>query len=106
MEHLAKLYAQSALLHRVAHPILDRVLRGERTWWLPIWAGPLRGMVMDINLEWEREFLMGDFEAETAGVLAELVKPGMTCFDIGAHVGYFTLLLAKRVGAGGAGGRF
>jgi|SRR3972149_1725492 len=41
------------------------------------------------------------FEANTVKLFAETVKPEMIVIDIGAYVGYFTLLAARRVGANG-----
>lgn len=33
--------------------------------------------------------------------LGQHIKPGMLCFDVGAHIGYFTLLMAKHAGPSG-----
>jgi FkbM family methyltransferase len=40
----------------------------------------------------------GWYEEAEAEKIVELVQPGMTVLDIGAHIGYFTLLMAVRVG--------
>ncbi len=45
--------------------------------------------------------LHGGYEAATTAVFQELVQPGMTVVDAGAHVGYFTLLAAGLVGETG-----
>ena len=45
--------------------------------------------------------LDGVWEESTEAVLRKLVKPGMCVLEIGANVGYFTLVLAQLVGAGG-----
>jgi len=41
------------------------------------------------------------YEPQVADALERLVRPGWTCLDVGAHVGYFTLLLARLVGEQG-----
>lgn len=41
--------------------------------------------------------LNGEYEPETTEVIIEILKPGMIFVDLGAHIGYFTLLAAKRV---------
>jgi FkbM family methyltransferase len=41
------------------------------------------------------------YEPAVAAALERLVRPGWTCLDVGAHVGYFTLLLARLVGEEG-----
>jgi FkbM family methyltransferase len=43
-------------------------------------------------------FLHGVYEPETTSELRELVKPGCTVIDVGANIGYYTLVLAKAVG--------
>ncbi len=42
------------------------------------------------------------FEVEFQRIVADLLKPGMVVIDIGANVGIYTLLAAKRVGKKGA----
>jgi FkbM family methyltransferase len=48
-----------------------------------------------------RLMLDGFWEPWTTAALAQLVKPGMSCVNIGANVGYFTLLLADLAGPQG-----
>lgn len=43
----------------------------------------------------------GVYEPGTTWLLKRLIKPGMVVVDIGAHIGYFTLLAARLVGSGG-----
>ena len=45
------------------------------------------------------DFLLhGEYEPATTALVKDVVKEGMVCMDIGASIGYFTLLLGKRVG--------
>lgn len=41
------------------------------------------------------------YEPDVTRALMQRVQPGLTCVDIGAHLGYFTLLLAHLVGETG-----
>lgn len=43
----------------------------------------------------------GIYERPLVERLIDLVKPDWVCYDIGAHVGYYSLILAKLVGAEG-----
>lgn len=43
-------------------------------------------------------FQYGPHEPGTTRLFRELLKPGMTVVDVGAHVGYYTLLAARQVG--------
>jgi FkbM family methyltransferase len=42
--------------------------------------------------------LVGSYEPETTRVLIQLLRPGMTMVDVGANIGYYTLLAARAVG--------
>jgi FkbM family methyltransferase len=45
--------------------------------------------------------LLGRYEPATLAAMRQIVKPGMTVVDGGAHVGYFTVALSKMVGPRG-----
>lgn len=45
--------------------------------------------------------LRGKYERHTRTLFEDVVKPGMRVLDIGAHIGYFTLLAARAVGSTG-----
>ena len=47
------------------------------------------------------DMAMARYEPGTTRLFQETVKPGMVVVDIGAHVGYYTLLAAKQVGSTG-----
>ncbi len=46
-------------------------------------------------------FIRGDFKAEKSQAMDRLLKPGHVVYDVGAHVGYTTVLASRRVGSGG-----
>ena len=69
-------------------PILAGRLRGR--WWLP----ESRGKVLRV--------LLGTYEQEQTRLFEETIRPGDTVLDVGAHVGYYTLLSAALVGSGGS----
>lgn len=50
----------------------------------------------------EEDFLaLDNHEPETTRLVKELVRPGMTFVDLGAFIGYYTLLAARQVGDAG-----
>lgn len=63
-------------------------LRGR--WWLPA----SRGKILRI--------LGGSYEPEQTRLFEEHVRPGDTVLDVGAHVGYYTVLSAVLAGERGA----
>jgi FkbM family methyltransferase len=46
-------------------------------------------------------FLRGNKEPLSVRFVDELLKPGMVVFDVGANIGYYTLIFAERVGCEG-----
>jgi FkbM family methyltransferase len=64
-------------------------------------AGGLEGMPMLLDLRVEKDFWVGTYEPEMQSALRGLIKPGMTVYDVGANIGYVTLILGKLVGARG-----
>lgn len=84
-----------AVLKRLRLPVLERLR-------LPVLAGPLRGA------RWlpaaggkVARVLLGTYEPEQTGLLARSLRPGDTFLDLGAHVGFHTLLAARLVGPAG-----
>lgn len=69
-------------------PIVRGPLAGR--WWLPA----SRGKVLRI--------LNGSYEREQTRLFREHLRPGDTVLDVGAHVGYYTLLSSVLVGERGA----
>lgn len=62
---------------------------------------PLKGHRMKVPKELIYPFVWGEHEKHVCNLILELVKPGWTIIDIGAHVGYYSLLFAKQVGPQG-----
>jgi FkbM family methyltransferase len=44
---------------------------------------------------------MGEYESQTTSLFEQILKPGMVVVDVGAHVGYFSLIAARQVGPTG-----
>ncbi len=64
-------------------------------------AGDLAGSPMYLDLQSEKDYWLGTYEPELQIAIQEFVKPGNVVFDVGANIGYITLLLADVVGANG-----
>ena len=56
---------------------------------------------LDLGEAIQRWMYLGAFEPKETTLVKETLRPGMTFLDVGANFGYFTLLAASRVGAGG-----
>jgi FkbM family methyltransferase len=64
-------------------------------------AGGLAGSPMLLDLQTEKDYWLGTYEPALQAALADLVQPGVTAYDVGANIGYITLLLAKAAGEAG-----
>ena len=62
--------------------------------------GPLRGMRWIAGSS-NHGCWLGSYELPKQQKIAEFVKPGWTCWDVGANVGFYTLLLSRLVGPQG-----
>lgn len=66
--------------------------------------GPKYEIVVDLSQGSLQEFFFlnaENYEFATQAVMRKFLKPGMTAIDIGAHTGFFTLLMADLVGVHG-----
>lgn len=71
-----------------------------RSMTMPILQGPGRGFRWIVG-SYNHGCWLGSYEFEKQVVLKGLVTPGDVVYDVGAHVGFFTLILARLVGATG-----
>ena len=78
------------LAPRRAYPVVAGPLRGKR-FILGAAAGPAGGV----------SILAGRCEPEQSAAVARVLAPGDVFFDVGANVGYYTLLASDRVGPRG-----
>jgi FkbM family methyltransferase len=67
---------------------------------IPIMSGPNRGLRWVVG-SLNHGCWLGTYEGRCTKFVASQVRPGMTAFDVGANVGYYTLLMASRVGPTG-----
>jgi len=60
-------------------------------------------MIVDLG-DWlgRHVFVSGEYEPATTAIVEALLRPGDIMVDVGANIGYFSLLAAKRVGPQGA----
>jgi FkbM family methyltransferase len=79
-------------LNRAAPPGLTEV---------KIAAGGLAGMHLLVDLQTEKDYWLGTYEPDLQAAILDLINPGVVAYDLGANIGYMTLLLAKVVGPDG-----
>ncbi len=90
-------------LPRLAHLIRQELNRAAPQGFsvVEIAAGELAGLRMSLDLHAEKDYWLGTYEPELLGTLADLVRPGWVAYDLGANIGYISLLLARLAGQDG-----
>jgi FkbM family methyltransferase len=69
---------------------------------VPIMKGPLRGYQWAVMSHGKvLRYLLGSYEREQAELYAASIRPGDVVLDVGANLGYFTLLFSHLVGPSG-----
>ncbi len=103
--HLMPLSVKQAVYRS---PVLSRWVRGGLNRAAPdgltpikIAGGSLAGFQIALNLHKEKAYWLGTYEVDLQTTITDLVKPGMVAFDVGANIGYVTLMLAQAVGETG-----
>ena len=61
-------------------------------------AGGAEGMKMELDLHLEKDYWLGTYETELQATVDDLIQPGWVAYDVGANIGFVTLLLAKKIG--------
>jgi len=64
-------------------------------------AGDLAGMTLWLDLQVDKDLWLGTYEPEVSAAIRRFARPGAVAYDLGANVGYTTLLLARAVAPGG-----
>lgn len=66
--------------------------------WVQVKNGPAQGLWLHLNPRTGGHYFEGSGEPEVQEVLRQHLRQGMTFYDIGANIGFFTLLAARLVG--------
>lgn len=90
-----------------SHPGKWRVVELLKQKAYPAWKEPrfasCRGIRFQLDLSdyIERSIYCRDFDAPETHLLIKIVKPGWIVMDVGANIGYYSLLLSRLVGSKG-----
>ncbi len=66
----------------------------------PILQGPAKGMKWIVGPS-DHGCWLGSYELKKQKQIEKYLKPGMVVYDIGAHVGFYSLLFSRAVGSEG-----
>jgi len=77
------------------------VFPARRARWVEVPRGPGRGLALLVYPRYDLEYVRGHHEPWMQDQLSLWLRPGDVFFDVGAHLGFFSLLAARLVGSGG-----
>jgi FkbM family methyltransferase len=69
--------------------------------WIRVPEGIAKDLWMCINPRFESHFLQSDHERPGQEILARRLMPGDCFYDVGAHIGFFSLIAARQIGSAG-----
>ena len=87
-------------LFRVLRPIVNPLLP-SRPMAVRVVAGPARGIRLMIEPRREKFYWRGAHDPAVAKAMTHLLKPGHIFWDVGAHLGYMSLIGCRLVGPTG-----
>lgn len=61
-------------------------------------GGPRSGTRLCLNMKNEKSFWIGTYEPGLQRILLHHLSPDQACYDVGAHIGYLSLIMSKCVG--------
>ena len=59
-------------------------------------SGPMKGLRLRASEHVSHAHISGSYEIETLEAIDRLVEPGFICYDLGASIGYLSLLMARK----------
>jgi FkbM family methyltransferase len=94
---VARFFATDSRAAWLLRPLVNRLVPAGPSW-VAVRSGPAQGIRLLIDAKKEKFLWTGLHEPAVQRALTELLRPGMTFWDVGAHVGFFTILGARLVG--------
>jgi FkbM family methyltransferase len=65
-------------------------------------GGLIQGFLLNLDMQTEKDYWLGTYEINLQAAIKKFCLPGMVVYDIGANIGYISLIFAKQVGAQGS----
>jgi len=69
--------------------------------WVQVQQGPGQGLWLHLHPRTGRDYFEGSLEPEVQDALVQNLRSGMVFYDLGANIGFFSLLAARLVGQEG-----
>jgi FkbM family methyltransferase len=97
---LAVRFRRDGLVGRALRAIMSRAASADHVVAV-VRAGHGRGIRLPLDPTQEKYYWAGQHDVPVQDTLVRVLKPGTAFWDIGAHIGFFTILASRVVGSGG-----
>lgn len=94
-------FREIPVLGSVLHTLSHRILPSDQKVWAQVEAGPAKGIWLELNPRTGQNYRLGETEKICQAVVAEKLQSGDVFYDLGANLGFFSLLAARIVGPTG-----
>lgn len=82
--------------------VSSKIVPRETLTWIQVEHGPATGLWFRVNSRTGQPVLGGSGEPAVQQALVKHLRPGMRFYDLGANIGFFSLLAAKLIGPSGS----
>lgn len=86
---------------RIASSVRKFLIGKKKRAWVKVETGLAKGLWLHLNLASEEKYWLGYHEWEVQKLLRTLTTSGMIAYDIGSHIGFFSVAMARLVGDAG-----
>jgi FkbM family methyltransferase len=89
------------VLGECSHKLMLRIMPAGARFAVRVRKGTGAGLRLSLDPRYEAQYAAGFHETVLLACLAAHLKPGDVLYDVGAHIGYISLVAARLVGPGG-----
>lgn len=94
-------FREVPVLGRLLHWVSHQLLPAETHIWVPVREGVGKGLWLKLNPRTGRDYYEGNCEPLVQEVLQKYLQQKMVFYDVGANIGFFTLIAGRLVGQEG-----
>jgi FkbM family methyltransferase len=89
------------VLGEYSHKLMQRVVPTGSRFATRVRKGAGAGLCLSLDPRYEAQYAAGSHETALLACLSAHLKPGDVFYDVGAHIGYISLVAGRLVGPGG-----
>lgn len=93
------LYRSPKLAGMIRNSLNNAAPQGRST--VQIAGGMNKGLQLKLDMHAEKDYWLGTYEIDLQNAIKKYCKKGMVVYDVGANIGYISLMLAKQSGETG-----